>query len=66
MNSWKTTLAGIGTLLAVLAHGINNYVTTGNIDIATLIAGLTAAIGLLFAKDHDVTGDGGSGSKFGL
>ena len=51
MNNWKTTLAGIASLVTVAFSFVNN----GNVS-GTDIAAITAALGLLFAKDHNVTG----------
>jgi hypothetical protein len=50
--NWKTTALGLGTLLSV---GLNSYghgVFPGPNDLAAIMAG----IGLIFAKDGNVTG----------
>lgn len=52
MKSWKTMLAGIAMLLSLLAKGANNPKAIDQTDIATGIA----AVGLILAKDGDVTG----------
>jgi len=49
-RNWKTTVAGIAAILG----GVKIYITTGNINEA--LTSLIAGMGLLFAKDHDVTG----------
>ena len=51
MRNWKTSLAGVSTILAVFTKIVNGHVDWGT-DIPILIA----AIGLLVAKDHNVTG----------
>ena len=57
--SWKTTLFGVCTILAVVGS-VGKALLDGdpvtNPDWATTIAGLTAAFGLIFAKDSNVTG----------
>lgn len=52
MRSWKTTLAGIAALMTVAAK----IATAGQFDWATDGGAVIAAIGLLTAKDHDVSG----------
>lgn len=54
--NWKTSLGGLGSILTGIA-GILHSLATGTpvnwqVDIAAIVAGF----GLLFAKDHDVTG----------
>jgi hypothetical protein len=51
MKNWKTSLGGVATLLAVGAKLLNG----GELS-STDLALVTTAIGLLFAKDHNVTG----------
>lgn len=51
MKNWKTTLSGLAALLAVAAK-----IANGQADYATDIPMVLAAIGLLTAKDGDVTG----------
>ena len=54
IKSWKTTLAGILAVLPTLAHTLYpQYVTT---DVATAITTIFVAIGLVAAKDGNVTG----------
>ena len=52
MRSWKTTLAGVAALLAVLSKAL----TAGHLDFATDVPAIMAAVGLLFAKDHNISG----------
>jgi hypothetical protein len=52
-KSWKTTLGGILGLVTIAGKLIiNGPATVGGDDIAAIIM----AVGLLFAKDHNVTG----------
>jgi hypothetical protein len=67
MKSWKTTMAGIlaivggvtGLIFAVTSHTINQATVTG------AVTAILTGIGLIFAKDFNVTGgtnpqDGGT------
>lgn len=49
--SWKTLMAGIGGIAAAITHMIN----TQTID-AIGVVGIINGIGLIFAKDANVTG----------
>jgi len=51
MKNWKTTIAGTAALLGIVAKVING----GALEATDLTAAI-AAIGLLFAKDHNVSG----------
>jgi hypothetical protein len=51
MKNWKTSLSGAATLVALAAK-----VANGHFDPATDLAMAMAALGLLFAKDFNVTG----------
>jgi len=56
--NWKTTSAGVAAILAALAGGLTAY-STGHLDgntIGTVVLGVMGGIGLLYAKDGDVTG----------
>jgi len=53
LNNWKTTLSGVAALLAVAAKVANGQ-SEWAIDVPMVIT----AIGLLTAKDHDITGVG--------
>ena len=50
IKNWKTTLFGVSSILA----GVSQYIKTGDIPgaLTTILIGL----GLIQAKDHDVTG----------
>lgn len=58
LANWKTTAAGIAAVLGALAHVLNGF-ATGDWSINTLMADISAAgagVGLIFAKDGNVTG----------
>ena len=55
-KSWKTTVAGVIALIITLATAAKTYLETGTIDLPTLILGIAAGVGLIKAKDADVTG----------
>lgn len=52
MKNWKTTLAGVAVGLITAATALH-YIT---VDQATAITGVLTALGLISAKDHNVTG----------
>lgn len=60
LKNWKTTLAGAAAIATALGD-IFNHIVSGDVgsgalekDVMTIIVGL----GLIFAKDHNVSGDG--------
>lgn len=52
MKNWKTTLAGLFMLLGIVGKDLQ----AGKIDPATDFAGVMGAVGLIAAKDHNVSG----------
>ena len=58
-SSWKTSLAGVAAiltgLLALVHAGQSGTITADTLT--TAIAGFTTGIGLLFARDHDVSSE---------
>lgn len=52
MKNWKTTLAGLFILLGIVGKDLQK----GTVDPATDFAGVSGAVGLIMAKDHNVTG----------
>ncbi len=52
MKSWKTTLAGVAAIMSI----VTKIVTTGAIDWQTDAPAIMAGIGLIAAKDGNVTG----------
>lgn len=58
-KSWRTTLAGILAIVGTVAPIVGKVAQGGNVDlndIGTAIAGISAGIGLIKAKDAVVTG----------
>ena len=52
-SNLKTTIAGVATAIVAVSHAIIELVNGGTPDWATTIAAVTAALGLLWAKDGD-------------
>jgi hypothetical protein len=55
-TDFKTTALGIATILTVLSAAAVAFFDgdpATNFDIATVVAGITAGFGLIFAKDAD-------------
>jgi hypothetical protein len=57
ITNWKTSLAGLGILLATLGTAIGQYTSGGfsAVDVKLLLAGLAAATAAFAAKDADVS-----------
>lgn len=56
LTNWKTTAAGVLTILVAVAALLGIKVGSNPIDPATAIMMISAGWGLLFAKDANVTG----------
>jgi hypothetical protein len=55
-KNWKTTLAGVAAMLTAAGH-LAGAVSDGNFStLGTDGSMILAGLGLLFAKDHNVTG----------
>lgn len=55
--NWKTTVTGILTIVVALGSAALGFFKTGTIpDLGALVAAITAGIGLITAKDSNVTG----------
>lgn len=59
--NWKTTAGGVGAVLAGLAAVLKGL-STGDWSVLAGLPGLIAGVGLIFAKDWNVTG-GASNQK---
>lgn len=57
MKSWKTSLAGIAAILTALATAIGAFAQGHPIDYGTLVPAVLAGIGLLAARDVNVTSE---------
>lgn len=57
-TSLKTTLAGIGSILAALGTAATQYSQGGfaAVQIGVLIPAIIVGVGLIFAKDYNITG----------
>ena len=54
--NWKTTLTGVLTIVVAISSAAVTYLKTGVLpDFGTLIAAITAGIGLIAAKDSSTT-----------
>lgn len=59
-GSWKTTLAGIATILTAVGNAVKALVDNDpstSVDIGVLIAAITAGIGLIMSRDNKVTSE---------
>jgi hypothetical protein len=58
MKSYKTTLSGVGVICMAVGNAISEYVAGGKagVNYGVLLTGIVTGIGLLFAKDSNVTG----------
>lgn len=55
-SSWKTTAAGVGAIVAAIAGALNLVFdgnTMTNPDWTSVIAAITAGVGLVMARDND-------------
>lgn len=65
--SWRTTAAGIAAILTVVGNAIKAYIDNDpstTVDLAQLVAGISAGLGLLNARDNKVTSEA-AGAKEG-
>jgi len=54
MKNWKTTFAGVFAIIPTVLHAIFPQVVT--VEVAAAITSLFIGLGLIAAKDHNVTG----------
>lgn len=52
-RSWKTTAAGVGSLLTAAGMLIQGLASGGDVDYKTIIPAVLAGLGLLFARDDN-------------
>lgn len=58
MKSWKTSAGGIAMILSALSHILNGYNATKTVTLDAEATGLImGGIGLIFARDHNVTSE---------
>lgn len=65
-KSWKTTVAGIGAILAALGPALSATFDGNpqtNADWSAVIAAIVAGVGLIFARDNNVTSEEALGKK---
>lgn len=55
--SWRTTLSGVLTILAVIGHVAEAILAGKPIDWTVTIAGITSGVGLLTARDNKVSSE---------
>lgn len=54
--NWKTAAAGAAAILGALSHALYGYANDDYSGIPADLVALATGVGLVFAKDHDVTG----------
>ena len=56
MKSWKTTVTGVLTILVAIGSAGITFLKTGTLpDWGVLVAAVTSGVGLIMAKDSQVT-----------
>jgi hypothetical protein len=55
-KNWKTTLAGVAAILTSVLGLIQHIIDGTPLDMEQHITQITLGIGLMVAKDHNVTG----------
>lgn len=58
MRNWKTTVAGVATILTGLGSALSQFASGGiaAVDFGILLTAITGGAGLVFAKDFNVSG----------
>ena len=57
-TSWKTTTAGVLTIVVAVASAGVVWLKTGSLpDFAPVVAAVTAGVGLITARDNDKTSE---------
>lgn len=57
MKSWKTTVTGILAIVVALAGAAKAVIAGVAIDYPTVISAITAGVGLISARDNNVTSE---------
>ena len=60
MTSWKTTAAGIGAILVAVGAALSAHFDTDSTTVAdwgAVLAALIVGVGLIVARDNDVTSE---------
>lgn len=63
MRSWKTTLAGLFTVLAGVGNCYLQWYDGKPISLEAALPIILTGLGLMFAKDHNVSGTGPEKNK---
>lgn len=56
MKNWKTTVSGIIAIVIALAGAAQALISGGAVDWTAVISAIIAGVGLISAKDNNVTG----------
>ena len=56
MKNWKTTASGIIAIVVALAGAATSLINGTSVDWTAVIAAIIAGVGLITAKDSNVTG----------
>jgi len=56
MKSWKTTISGVLAILLAAGNAAMGFINGTPVDITATLAAIMAGVGLLMAKDGDLTG----------
>jgi hypothetical protein len=58
MNSWKTTMTGVLTIVVAIATAGIAWLKSGTFpDISPVVVAVTAGVGLILARDNDKTSE---------
>lgn len=56
MKSWKTTTTGVLAIVTALASAVTNVLQNHPVDWTAVMTAVMAGVGLISAKDNNVTG----------
>lgn len=56
MKNWKTTFSGLAAILVAVINAAVGMINGQPVDWAVTMSAILAGIGLITAKDHNVTG----------